>query len=213
MKITKFGHSCLLIEDGGIRVLIDPGNYCEKPEVSGLDAILITHEHSDHCHPPFIKEILAENANAKVVTQSGAGKILTENRIDWVEIKTGETIKIKNLPVTSFGETHARIHEEIPLIKNTSFMVGERFFYPGDSLFAPEVEVEILALPVSAPWLKLEEAIEYARKVHPKIVFPVHDGMLCQDHRLGPTRRIPEVILSPLKIKYIDMREGSVMEF
>ena len=55
--------------------------------------------------------------------------------------------------------------------------------------------------------------VEYAKAVKPKVVFPVHDGMLRQEHQLGPTRRIPAMLLEPLGIKYVDMVEGSVQDF
>ncbi|MEK7494900.1 MAG: hypothetical protein AAB615_03460, partial [Patescibacteria group bacterium] len=65
--------------------------------------------------------------------------------------------------------------------------------------------------PVAGPWMKLSEAIEYAKALKPEAVFPIHDGMLRQEHQLGPTRRIPELLLSPLDIKYVDAVEGSII--
>ena len=70
-----------------------------------------------------------------------------------------------------------------------------------------------MALPVAGPWMKLEEAIEYAKAVKPKVIFPVHDGMLRQGQELGPTRRIPTMLLEPLGIEYVDMTEGSTQDF
>lgn len=49
MKITKFGHCCLLIEENGVRILTDPGTYStQQSEVKNIDFVLITHEHADH---------------------------------------------------------------------------------------------------------------------------------------------------------------------
>lgn len=53
MKITYYGHSCLLVEHEGKRVLIDPfltGNPHSdvNPEELKVDAILLTHGHGDH---------------------------------------------------------------------------------------------------------------------------------------------------------------------
>jgi L-ascorbate metabolism protein UlaG (beta-lactamase superfamily) len=108
---------------------------------------------------------------------------------------------------------HACMHHTLVPVRNTGFMIDDKFFYPGDSFYVPDQKVEILALPIAGPWMKLEEAIEYTKKINPKVVFPVHDGMLHQDHRLGPTRRIPAIILEPFGIEYVDMLEGDTKEF
>ena len=63
MKISKHLHSCLLAEEAGKIILIDPGNYTfeEKAldigKLEKLDFLLITHEHQDHIYLPFLKII------------------------------------------------------------------------------------------------------------------------------------------------------------
>ena len=49
MRLTRFGHSCLLVEEGGARVLLDPGSFSEGFEtLEGLTAVCVTHQHVDH---------------------------------------------------------------------------------------------------------------------------------------------------------------------
>lgn len=212
MNITKFGHCCLLIEIDGVRILTDPGNYNETPMVEGIDAILITHEHQDHCHVESLSIVLAKNPAARVITHPGVGKILDAAGIAWESVTDGEEKDLRGVRVKSVGSEHACIHHDLPPVQNTGFLIAEKLFYPGDSFHNPGQPVEILALPVAGPWMKLSEAIEYAKTVKPKKVFPVHDGMLRQGIELGPTRRIPAMLLEPLGIEYIDMVEGSVKE-
>lgn len=213
MNITKFGHCCLLIEVDGVRILTDPGNYNETPMVSDIDAVLITHEHQDHCHVESLSIILAKNSGARVITHAGVGKILDEAGIKWESIADGEEKELSSVKIESFGTEHACIHHDLPLVQNTGFLIAEKLFYPGDSFHNPHRGIEILALPVAGPWMKLSEAIEYAKVVKPKIVFPVHDGMLRQGIELGPTRRIPTMLLEPLGIQYVDMIEGVTHQF
>ena len=42
---------------------------------------------------------------------------------------------------------------------------GQRVYHPGDSLTLPPADVDLLLLPVSAPWLKVSECIDFARDV------------------------------------------------
>ncbi len=38
--------------------------------------------------------------------------------------------------------------------------------------------LELLFLPVSAPWLKLAESIDYLRRPRPALAVPIHDAIL-----------------------------------
>ncbi len=213
MKITKFGHCCLLIEVKGVRILTDPGNYNETPMVADIDAVLISHEHQDHLHTESLEVILAKNPGAKVITHASVGRILDEASITHTLIADGETVTVKDVSIESSGSVHACIHHDLPKVQNTGFYIDGALFYPGDSFHDPKKDVAVLALPVAGPWMRLEEAIEYAKIIKPKAVFPVHDGMLRQEHQLGPTRRIPKMLLEPLGIEYIDMTEGTMHDF
>jgi len=70
--------------------------------------------------------------------------------------------------------------------------------------------VEILALPVAGPWMKISEAIDYALEIKPKVVFPVHDGAL---KILGPAHRVPSTILPEHGIKFVIIEEGKEVSF
>jgi L-ascorbate metabolism protein UlaG (beta-lactamase superfamily) len=213
MKITKYGHCCLLIEVKGVRILTDPGNYNVTPDVEGIDVILITHEHQDHLHIESLQIVLSKNPEAKIFSHAGVGKILDEAKIAYTLIADGETALVKGVSIESSGSEHACIHHDLPVVQNTGFYIDGTLFYPGDSFHNPKKDIAILALPVAGPWMKLEEAIEYAKLVKPKVVFPVHDGMLRQGIELGSTRRIPMMLLEPLGIAYVDMTESSVQSF
>jgi hypothetical protein len=100
------------------------------------------------------------------------------------------------------------MHSSIPLSDNLGFFIDKRLWYPGDSFTDPKRPVEILALPVSGPWMKIGEAVDYALLVKPDIAFPVHDGT-----RFGSAHTLPAKILPNNGIKFIPMIEGSSEEF
>ena len=212
MRIKKFGHACLLVEEGSAKILIDPGNYSTIPALSNIDAILITHEHPDHLSLDSLRTILANNPEVKVFTNNGVAKILEEAGIGYLLLGGGESAQIQGVSVQGYGIDHALIYESIPRIRNTGYMIANKFFHPGDSLTSYPPKVQILALPVSGPWMKISETLDYALKIKPQVCFPVHDGMLRPD-RMGPTRIVPPKVLGPSGIEFRDMVEGSVEEF
>lgn len=69
------------------------------------------------------------------------------------------------------------IDPSIPTIANLGIMINNRIYYPGDSFALPDRPVELLALPVSAPWMKVSEAVAFANAVQPAKIFPTHDAI------------------------------------
>jgi len=211
MEIKKLGHSCLIIKEGELKLLLDPGNYSPVPQEEGIDVILITHEHDDHCYLPAIQEILKKNPKAEIITHEAVAKKLEAANIPSTLIKDGEQIERKGVPIASYGTKHARIHAELPIAMNTGFLVAGRLFYPGDALYNPPVAVEILALPAAAPWMRIEECVDYCRAVKPKIAFPVHDGIIRPEAR-GFIQRLASQFFAPLGIEFRDASESTVLE-
>jgi L-ascorbate metabolism protein UlaG (beta-lactamase superfamily) len=115
MKISKHLHSCLLIEENGKTVIIDPGifTYQEKaldiPTLSNLDYILITHEHPDHMHVPLIKDLLAKFSAAKIISNPSIEKILSGEQIpvhtDLSVIPADAGIQFEEVPHESLWDT------------------------------------------------------------------------------------------------------------
>lgn len=196
MKITKLGHCCLLIEEKGLRILTDPGAYSEgQNELKNIDVILITHEHQDHLHIGSLKTILENNSDVKVITNSGVGKILEKENIKYELIEDGQANTIGGILIEGFGKVHADIYKTITPVMNTGYFIANRFLYPGDALYNPKKRVEILALPITGPWMTMAQGIDYALEIKPKVCFPVHDGMI-QEDRMGPLHRFPKEVLS-----------------
>lgn len=88
MQITRFGQSALLIKETsrGARLLIDPGTFSSDAafQLTGLDAILITHEHPDHCDPARIGALLAANPQAPVYAPAEVLDGLSQNGL-WAQ--------------------------------------------------------------------------------------------------------------------------------
>ncbi len=210
MKITKFGHCCLLIEENGLRILTDPGSFTtEQNNVRGIDAVLITHEHNDHLHVDSLKKILENNPQTKILTNHGVGRLLAKERIVHDFLEDGERKEIKGVLFEGFGREHQLIYPTIPVVQNTGYFINNRFFYPGDAFVQPLKAVEILALPVAGPWLTIGQSIDYAKSIGPKIILPVHDAILKTP---GVFYSLPAKILEPLGVDFLEPEANRAIE-
>ena len=208
MHIQKLGHCCLVIEINGTKILTDPGTYStSQNEARDIDLILITHEHADHLHIESLKKVLENNPKAKIITNGGVGAILQKENIAYELVEDQQNTTFNTILIEGFGEKHADIYPSITPVENTGYFINNELFYPGDAFTNLNKSVKILALPVAGPWLKISDAIDYAKKINPKLCFPVHDGML---KFLGPVHALPEKELKSVGIDFIVLSEGKL---
>jgi L-ascorbate metabolism protein UlaG (beta-lactamase superfamily) len=209
MKVTKYGHCCLLIEVRGVRFLTDPGSFSNiPPDLHDISAVLITHEHADHLHTASLKHVLERNPHAEVITNGAVADLLRAERITCT-VHEHNMIDHKGVSVAAYGELHAQVHASVPQVQNTGYMLDERLFYPGDAFTVPDQPCEILALPTAGPWMKLSEAIAYAERTHPKVAFPVHDGIYAQPNMMN---QLIARLLKAAGIEFMQLEVGKEVE-
>ncbi len=177
MKLTKFEHSCLILEVADERLIIDPGVFTMPlGEFGEVVAVVVTHEHGDHWTPEQLERIIERNPD--VVIYGPAGVVAAAGEIAVTAVADGDVIEAGAFTLKFFGEKHAVIHDSIPVIDNVGVLVNDELYYGGDALVVPPVPVKTLAAPVGAPWLKIGEAMDYVVAVNPKRAFPVHEMVL-----------------------------------
>lgn len=177
MKITKYLHACFTVEVDSQLLVVDPGKFStDFIAPSNVAAIVITHEHPDHFDHDYIAQIIDKNPDAVIIAHPS---VTTQIEVFSVNPATpGETMAIGPFNLEFFGGAHAVIHPDIPPIANIAVMVNDLLYYPGDSFVLPEKPVDTLALPASAPWMKLSEAADFMVDIHPRLAFPTHDAIL-----------------------------------
>ena len=186
MELTHFGHSCLLASFPHTNVLFDPGTFSHGFEgITGLSAILITHQHPDHADPERLPALVAANPQAALYADPQTAAQLGGA---WQAVHVGDQLAIGELTVRGVGGRHAVIHPELPVIDNISYLIGDgehpaKLMHPGDALFVPDEPVDVLATPAAAPWMKISAAVDYLRAVAPTHAVPIHQGIVAPEAR------------------------------
>ena len=177
MKITKYEHSCVVLEEDDQRLVIDPGVLSKLPATDKVVAVFVTHIHGDHLSPENIARIHNQNPDLVIFGSEEVLSELKESGAKKQVIRAGDKYDIAGFNIKVFGQDHAVIYQKVPCA-NTGLMVNDKFYYPGDSLVPPEASVEVLGVPTHAPWLKTAEAMEFIKAVKAKTVVPMHNGLL-----------------------------------
>lgn len=173
MKITKFVHSCLLIEAPAPinrTALFDPGSFSEAAldvdALEYLDDIIITHKHGDHCSIPLIKRLVAKFPDVHITAPP-----------EVVAILQAEGISADSEPsegIVFFDAPHEKVEPLFPRPQNLGVHYLDLLSDPGDSHSFTETKA-ILALPLAGPWASTIRAINLALQLKPQYVLPIHD--------------------------------------
>ncbi|NUT37596.1 MAG: MBL fold metallo-hydrolase [Hamadaea sp.] len=138
MRISWLGHSTVLIEVSGVRILTDPllrrrfaglRWAVPRPAVTRnlfrgnlrVDAVLLSHLHHDHCDLPSLRLLGAP----AVVAPSGAGRWLRRRRIGGVvETAVGATVSVGEASVTAVhAEHHGRREPSGPWAQTVGHLI------------------------------------------------------------------------------------------
>jgi L-ascorbate metabolism protein UlaG (beta-lactamase superfamily) len=199
-RITWLGHSTVLVELDGTRVLTDPVLRDRvahlrrtKPADAGmlyaLDGILVSHLHYDHLDFPSLERL---GRSVPVVVPSGAGRLLRRRRFEQVvEVETGEEVRIGGLVVRA---THAE-HEgprgflgtEVAalgyLIRGSHriYFAGDTDLFEGMATLSAGLDVALVPIwgwgpSVGPGHLDPRRAAEALRLLQPLLAVPIHWG-------------------------------------
>jgi L-ascorbate metabolism protein UlaG (beta-lactamase superfamily) len=173
VRVTKYTHSCLRIEDGNGVLVVDPGGFSERAALTGADAVLITHEHFDHLDVEALADALALKPDLRIYAHADVAPKLTAFTDVLAEVAVGQEF-------TAAG--FALIHPDIPRVANLGYLISDgadSIYHPGDSFTVPAgAVVDTLFVPLNAPWSKLAESIDFVREVKPRRAFALHDALL-----------------------------------
>ncbi len=206
MKITKFVHSCLLVETPDRTAIFDPGVMSEPvfdfDGLKRLDDIFITHVHPDHFSPSFVKQLMAKFPGARITSTPEVVAALAK-----------DNIKASDQPpvgVTFFDSPHEDVKPVFPVPQQIGIHYLDVLSDPGDSHSFSETK-SVLALPVTAPWGSNIRAINLALQLKPKFVLPIHDWHW-SDAAREQTYDKMEQILKEQGITFCKLETGTPVE-
>jgi L-ascorbate metabolism protein UlaG (beta-lactamase superfamily) len=199
--ITYLGHSSLLIEADGLRLLTDPvfrervtilrrtGPAVEPANFRDIDIVLISHLHFDHLDFNSLRQV---EGTYRLVAPRGAGSLLEKNGFrDYQEVQDGDEIGFGALSLRAvFADHHRRRHPLGVAADCLGFIIhgGVKIYYPGDTRLFPGMadlagDLDVALLPVWG-WgpdrgrlhMGPKEAVESLNLLQPRIAVPIHWG-------------------------------------
>jgi L-ascorbate metabolism protein UlaG (beta-lactamase superfamily) len=175
MKVTKYPQSCLLIEEEGRRLLIDPGSFVSKQftanDLLPVDAILITHEHADHLDSSLLKSLTAQG-NIPVVGNASTAEahagVITK------VVSDRDSFDVAGFHVTVRELPHCLMLDGSPGPQNSGYVIDGVFFHPGDGISIDDLRVENAAVPIAGPDVSPKDIYGFIRQLGCKAVVPIH---------------------------------------
>ena len=218
-RLTWVGHATVLVEMDGVRLLTDPvvrGRLVHlrrhappvAPEVvTAIDAVLISHMHSDHLDLPSLRRL---PRGARVVGPRGSGRILRRLGFAGVtELAPGQRTTIGGVGVTAVPATHdgrrwplGRAAGAVGFVLDGAqriYFAGDTDIYEAMAELAGGLDVALLPVwgwgPSLGPGhMDPEAAARAARLLQPRIAVPIHWGTLFP---VGLARRRGELLVDP----------------
>lgn len=178
-QITKYRHACLWVTKNDQHIVIDPGSFTELPgDLTAIVAVVITEEHSDHFSIDNVKALQAANPQIVIYSTSNVAKTLA---MEGINAESGMTeAAIAGFYLHFFETDHAPVYKDSPC-RSMPVLIDKALYYPSDTYHVIDEAYDVLALPVSGPWHKIAESIDFLKASNYKQVIATHDALLSID--------------------------------
>jgi L-ascorbate metabolism protein UlaG (beta-lactamase superfamily) len=158
-------HACFELKDSKT-ILIDPffeGNEYAPSYNGNPDAVLVTHEHFDHCD--------AQRFDAPVICPPHCAGTYARSS----PLRIGEKTEIEGIPIEMVSASHHQSQYPTGYIVK---MEGKRIYHMGDTYLdgvKSHGTVDIVLIPIGGHYtMNIEEALEALRIINPTVSIPMH---------------------------------------
>lgn len=205
MKLTKFGHSCVLVETERGTALFDPGAWSNVAlaTISQLDDVFISHGHADHIDAAQLGAVVAKFPAVRITAPTEVITMLHQQGF----VQAADVAPNGAMLFVSPHEGH------LPFLdppEEIGIHYAGVYSHPGDSHSFRET-MPILGLPVQAPWGSMMGAIDLALRLKPQYVLPLHDWHWHKEARAWAYERM-EQIFKQYGITFLKPVNGQAIE-
>jgi len=217
-RITFIGHSTLLLEVNGVKLLTDPifgkyphyifffrrqlkaGRTLEQVLAENIDGILLSHDHLDHYHVPSLREFPPDVPFFVPSNYKSHVRSAYRHFNDIHELELWQSEKLKGVMITAVPAYHTR-HAQGYVIEDehTLYFPGDTGYFKGINEFPgrfPHIDVVFLPMMqrISGFWRNIlphidpEEGLKIVKILNPKYAIPIHFGFFPM---LTSTLKIP----------------------
>jgi L-ascorbate metabolism protein UlaG (beta-lactamase superfamily) len=221
-RLVFLGHSTMLVELDGVRVLTDPvlgsrvsgvlrraGEPIEPHTHANVDLVVISHLHADHLHLPSLRRL---GRDIPIVVPDGAAAFLRRKGFRHViELAAGRRHEHGPVRVTATKADHDGFRQPFgPRASAVGYVLeaaDHKVYFAGDTDLFPEMDdlggrhLDVALVPVWG-WgpnlgpghLDPARAAEATRRLRPKFAVPIHWGTL---HPYGIGRWMRDQLVDP----------------
>jgi len=190
LEFTHLAHDTFKIQGSKV-IYTDPFKVKNRDEA---DIVLLSHEHFDHLSMADLNKVISDKTT--IVASPLCSEDLRGMRVkatlflDPGKMLTVGDIRIEAVPAyntNKFREPGKAFHPKEE--KRLGFVItmdGTRVYFAGDTDFIPEmksIQCDVALLPVSGTYvMTVEEAVQAAAAIKPKIAVPMHYGAIVGDY-------------------------------
>jgi L-ascorbate metabolism protein UlaG (beta-lactamase superfamily) len=209
MRITKIGHSTVLIEAGRTSLLTDPyfGTFghvayarvsppaLTRDEIGPLDGVLVSHGHWDHTDRRFFRGL---EPDTPVLVPSRTSALMRLKGVKSpVPVRTWQSLRVADAVITAVPASH--LARTVGWVVQTDdacvYFAGDTYYRPFMAEIGRRFQIDVALMPVSTYRLPLtmgeKAGVTAARDLGAETVIPIHLGVQPRSPLLR-TRQSPE---------------------
>jgi L-ascorbate metabolism protein UlaG (beta-lactamase superfamily) len=215
MRITLIGHSTVLIETNGKKILTDPyfgtwGNPAyarrgkpakSRQELSDVDGVLISHDHWDHTDGKYLRMLGKTPVFAPKLT-SWLIKLFGGQNV--IGMAAWENSSIGDIAITAVPAIHltATIGYVLQSENRQIYFAGDTFYGGFMNEIGQKFALDVALMPVTTYRLPMtmdeKQAVKAVQALKPAVVIPIHLGITPRSPLLR-TDQTPERFAQRLK--------------